>query len=644
MIGVAIGYGREDFAADNDLQIPPYSLEYELSQLYRLDLLPQFRQGIVEQISSYDTTGLNDDGFSGKYSYLRKEGNDLVIAEMKGPGVINRIWTPTPTRDTILFYFDGETTPRIQIPFIDLFSGAVFPFVRPVCGNEVGGYYCYIPIQYAKSCKIVYRGNRIQFHQIQYRPYPEGTAVESFHTDWSNQARALLEDACDFWSGTFPNPVAQLQNAGSNVKVETRQLTLSAGESLPLFRTNKGGRIVGLELESGNALEGRNKDLLLQARWDNDTLPAIYCPLADFFGYAFGNPAMRSIIAGNNARNVNYCYLPMPFSKQAELKIIYEKRNEPQPKVVLNVKIYYLDTPQDPKIEGRLYTVWRREIEPPEHQPYLFADIRDKGHYVGVIHQAQGLRPGMTQFFEGDDSTVVDGKMRMHGTGSEDFYNGGWYALLDRWDRGVSLPIHGSLDYSLPMCRTGAYRFYLTDKLTFHERLTMTIEHGPEHNLFPVDYVSVAFYYGTKPADNPLLPNETLRTVYYPVSHVFFPQLMNLSLGGNTRIENHGRLIAATDEEGMVRIMLNDIPEGKYKLFLTYFETPDGASFSIWNRQKMIMDWKEAFSSKETRMEKQPLGELLITRQTNSISIHIRKNQHGDRFHFENLFLEKQDK
>ena len=57
----------------------------------------------------------------------------------------------------------------------------------------------------------------------------------------------------------------------------------------------------------------------------------------------------------------------------------------------------------------------------------------------------------MTLFFEGDDSTYVDNKMRLHGTGSEDYYNGGWYALLDRWDRGNSLPLHGCLDYSLPM-------------------------------------------------------------------------------------------------------------------------------------------------------------------------------------------------
>ena len=101
--------------------------------------------------------------------------------------------------------------------------------------------------------------------------------------------------------------------------------------------------------------------------------------------------------------------------------------------------------------EGKFYSTWRREINPPKGKYYEFLDKKCKGHYVGTILIAQGLIPGMTLFFEGDDSTHIDGKMRIHGTGSEDAYNGGWYALLDRWDRGVSLPLHGCLDYSLPM-------------------------------------------------------------------------------------------------------------------------------------------------------------------------------------------------
>ena len=44
------------------------------------------------------------------------------MADLKGPGVVNRIWTPTPEADTVKFYFDGEKTPRISLPFIDLLA------------------------------------------------------------------------------------------------------------------------------------------------------------------------------------------------------------------------------------------------------------------------------------------------------------------------------------------------------------------------------------------------------------------------------------------------------------------------------------------------------------------------------------------
>jgi hypothetical protein len=616
------------------------SLEYELSQLYQISSLPTYRSGLVEQESSYDRTGNNDDGFSGKYSYIGKEGNKLILADLKGPGVINRIWTPTPTTDTIQFYIDGEKTPRISIPFIDLFSGKVFPFEKPVCGNEIGGYYCYIPIQYSKSCKIMYVGERIQFHQIQYRTYPKGTKVKSFSMNWTDAEKSALTKACNYWS-TQPEPLRTAQDLGKNVQVETKQFFISPGESIPFFESNTGGRVVGMEISCGDALSGANKDIVLQAQWDNDNDLAINSPAADFFGYAYGKPAMQSLVAGYS-QGINYCYLPMPYEKKGEMKLVYKNREgEAQPKIEINTKVYYTSDAKSEN-EGRLYTAWRREINPKDFEPYLMADIEDEGHYVGIVHLAQGLRPGMTLFFEGDDSIVVDNKMRIHGTGSEDFYNGGWYALLDRWDRGVSLPIHGSLDYSLPMCRTGAYRFFLSDKMTFENNFRLTIEHGPENNLFPVDYTSVAFYYGSKPNKSVIDPTEKLRTVYYPTEHVYFPQLMNLSLGGDTQIENRGRLVLATGGQGEVRIMLNEIPEGLYKIRLNYFETPDGGQFAVWNRQKLVADWVDVNASKENLKEKAVIGEVYLTRHTNSLTIKVKKTEKGNKFHFDQLFLEKQ--
>src|SRR5690606_9394594 len=143
------------------------------------------------------------------------------------------------------------------------------------------------------------------------------------------------------------------------------------------------------------------------------------------------------------------------------------------------------------------------------------------------------------------------------------------YALLDRWDRGISLPIHGSLDYSLPMGRTGGYRFFLTDKMPFENEIYHAMEHGPEGNEFPVDYTSLAFYYGSQPLTARIDPIDDLRVVYEPREHVYFPALMDMTLGGGMQVLFDRGLLMMTQNHNMARIMLGDVPEGRYRISIS---------------------------------------------------------------------------
>ena len=83
------------------IYVPAQGLLSELQQQYQFNRLAEYREGLEKQYSGYERTGGNDDGFSGKYSFIRLEGAKQVIAVMKCPGVINRIWTPAPSNDTI---------------------------------------------------------------------------------------------------------------------------------------------------------------------------------------------------------------------------------------------------------------------------------------------------------------------------------------------------------------------------------------------------------------------------------------------------------------------------------------------------------------------------------------------------------------
>lgn len=350
---------------------------------------------------------------------------------------------------------------------------------------------------------------------------------------------------------------------------------------------------------------------------------------------------MRSVLIGS-ALGRNYSFLPAPFDRSATMTLKYEIRSDvKQMPVQVTTRVYCNDHKRKKGKEGRLYTNWRRDPDPAAGEHYQFLSYEGKGHYVGTVHLAQGKIPKMTEFFEGDDSTYVDGRMRMHGTGSEDYFNGGWYALLDRWDRGVSMPLHGALDYSLQMSRTGGYRFYLSDKMSFEQEIYLGIEHGPQGNRFPVDYTSVAYFYAETPSQEQMEPVEELRRVYVPKVHPYFPQAMMITLGSHVRtqyISSGIRCWAAGT--GMVRVLLDGLPEGRYKVYLDYCANPEGADFSIWQRQKMVMDWKSTWAPERRWIDKMYCCELDVTSQTNTLTFRFIGERYTKELEFAIIYLE----
>lgn len=624
----------------------------EILKLSRIDWLAKYQANVtVKQISSYDTTGGNDDGFSGKYSFLRKENDALVIADLKGPGIIQRIWTPTPTADTICFFFDGETSPRLELKFIDLFSGERYPFVRPVVGNEVGGYYCYLPIPYKNSCKIVFKGKRMQFFQIQYQELTGPNSVATFPSKFSKAEEEALAGVIAFWKSSGAQLLASQQ-----FKTATKEVVLKPGETLPVFSHNGGGRIVGLEITPQSQLNDQFKELILRARWDNDPVPAINSPLGDFFGYAFGKPSMQSMLMGVKA-GIHYCYLPMPFDKKATIELEFLKNALNKAAAIpVKVTVYYTESKRSPE-EGKLYAEWKRVVNPEMGKPYLILDKRGRGHYVGTLLQAQGLNSGMTRFFEGDDECFVDGQMRLHGTGSEDYFNGGWYALPNRWDQAFSLPLSGCLAYSIPLARTGGFRFYLTDKVSFEKNFHLTIEHSGEKNNIPVDYTSVAFYYcDTPPQSNSLPPVELLGKVNTPNLLEYWIQLLPIkALGGRSSVSNEDCKDAKSGqnfnvlklegrENGFAKFELEVPSNGEYKLYFSYFKGPECSPFEVVQRQIPVRAARDCYAPGNTFVDKEYIGTLSVKEGTNNITVVLKNGPQKsalNRFMLHRIYLEK---
>jgi hypothetical protein len=463
-----------------------------IQELYRLDRLAILRESTrVASQSSYDRSGGNNDGFGGQYSFVRKEPGGLVLADLEGPGVIYRVWTPTPTDDVLEFYFDGEAEPRVRVTYRDLFMGTHPAFSRPLVGFGAGGFYSYVPLPYEESCKVFLRAERTQFYQINYAAYPQGMGIKSFTPEPTAQQLKHIEKAKELFNSAGKDVSVHVIPEGGKVETVTTQVNLEAGKAAAVFDVDRPGRIVGIRLSPADALGGKKRDIVLRAYWDGDTQPAIASPAGDFFGYAWGEPATKSLLVGT-ADGVSYCYFPMPFDRSGRIELYAEPGLDRS--VSVQAQVLFVPMARQ-KNEGKFYALWRRENPTTKGKPFTFIETKGRGHLVGCIQQSQGLESGNTYFFEGDDQTTLDGELAIHGTGSEDFYNGGWYDVAGRWEARRSFPLSGCLDYKKHLGRTGAYRLFLGDAYAYRKSILQTIEHAPTGNDLLNDYCGVTFLY-----------------------------------------------------------------------------------------------------------------------------------------------------
>lgn len=164
-----------------------------LETIHHFDKLHHLRTGLFSFSStSYDRHGRNFDGCCDTYLY--KEGDEYVIADVTGPGIIQRIWTtnymPYDTVNRIRIYFDGEKVPRLDESIADFFGGELAHLPYPICAypeKTSGGFYCYVSFPFEKSVKITM--TRDDYYQVNYLRINPWVEVKSWQkkTDYSSE-------------------------------------------------------------------------------------------------------------------------------------------------------------------------------------------------------------------------------------------------------------------------------------------------------------------------------------------------------------------------------------------------------------------------------------------------------------------------
>ena len=265
-------------------------------------------------------------------------------------------------------------------------------------------------------------------------------------------------------------------------------------------------------------------DLIFRIYWDGRSTPSVESPIAAFFGNGWDEHyeyATLPLAVGPTNGTGLVSYFQMPFANGARLEI------ENQSDINIDCIYFYVDYVEMRKLpvgSGRFHAWYNHELTEalPEGETewglvgpmgnnvdgannYLFADIKGKGHFVGINYYVHS--PSTMWYGEGDDMIFIDGeeKASLLGTGTEDFFNTSWCpkTLFNH-------PYYGYARVNNDngwMGRSQVYRFFVADPIYFEKSLRGTIEHGHNNNL-TLDISSVVYWYQSEAGVLPPAPTK----------------------------------------------------------------------------------------------------------------------------------------
>lgn len=467
-----------------------------LRWLTSTDHLPYLREWKCVQFSSYDRKGGNADAGN----FLRVEENVAVLAEMDGPGAIVRIWSANP-RGRLRIYLDDMEKPVVDCPMRDFFEGRFPPIQPPIAMPSSGGVVSYFPMPFAQKMKVTVQDPGAMYYHVTVVQFPKGTKVRTLSLPLKEAELTVLREVLTVWSSPVRLP--------SNLTFEEH--TIDPRSRKTVFEAKGPAIFKGLFVEISPKKFLAWRKSVLRIYWDGEKSPSVEAPIGDFFGSGFGPVYLYSRFIGFTDEGIGYCFFPMPFSKSARVEV-ENGLNEP---LELRIALLREDiNPAELAKMGYFHAKWFWWFTR-KGTPHQFVKAQNsRGHFVGAamtMQSAAGLG-----FLEGDELFNVDGERVFNGTGTEDYFNSGWYFATGH----VIAPLHGCVrktDNSIV-----AYRIHINDAVVWQREADLKIEHGGVNDTEGVEYSGIAWWYQTEPhTDFFKLPPATV--LHFPRQPVILP-------------------------------------------------------------------------------------------------------------------------
>jgi hypothetical protein len=447
-------------------------LTYFLERLRDLRWLagPELEGKCVMDSSLNQRMGPRDCNF-----FLRDEGEGdqawHVLVDYDGPGCLTRFWTAGDFDGELEFFFDGAGEPAIRTTLCEFFSGRLHPFVKPVvmdCADSSQGRVSYLPIPFARSCKVRARSDTGSFYwQINALRYGPEVAVRTLQARLNPAEQRALEAVCARWGEDHGFPA----DAGA----ELARVEIPRRSEVVLLEAEGEGCLDGLDFDLGGEPEALSS-LALQIFWDGDPEPALAAPLSHFFCQGSKPRDFSSLLLQRRGGRLSAAF-PMPYGWGARVKLV----NSSTADLALGAGIRRSAAPCNTDL--RFHCRYRRE-----HFTYgtLYQALKlvGRGRFVGLNQVTQQVGGSVHGCFnqEGNEYIYTDGEQDPSwlGTGTEDYFNCAYFYLLGE----VDTPTHGCLDQRYSdtgaeqQGRVSAYRLHLLDSVPFHKSLVLLQEAG----------------------------------------------------------------------------------------------------------------------------------------------------------------------
>ena len=359
---------------------------------------------------------------------------ERVLLDETGPGAVVRFWVTLANADgkgMLRFYLDGEKV--IEGKVLDILSGGklcpapLSDSVSKATPLLKRGHNLYLPIPYAKSCKVTYscpdfylpQKREVFYYNVETRAYPAGTSVKTFSLDQLKTCSAAIAAA----NAALADSVEKAMGASCRAYSMDGELESGARKVLRLEGPSA-VRFVGMTLEGGNGAVPV-EDLYLEGVFDG--VRTVNAPIGALCGCGGVQRPVKTRYASVGEDGSLAAAWVMPFAKSCVLTLVNRGTGRV---VVRQSRVAVSPYEWDSARSLHFHASWRKwenlKVSTLTGVDANFSTIRGRGVFLGVLLDVRNRTH--LWWSEGDEKVYVDDEAapQMIGTGSEDHFGYAW--------------------------------------------------------------------------------------------------------------------------------------------------------------------------------------------------------------------------